>query len=112
MRISSRSFTYAIFDKQGLRQRISDDDVRDLTRITHFAQQEVFQRLSNQNDIIMSAAMEAANDYKSCLDELTFDNKRLIRNLTMLAEANEDHAKHIVKVIEGHIMEVMSFFHK
>ena len=57
------------------------------------------------------SAQEVVNDYKSSLDDLTCNNRRLINMLTMLAEENKAHAEEIVKAIEKHIIEVCGFFH-
>ena len=54
-------------------------------------------------------AVEAAKEYKSSLDELTFNSKLHINVLTMLADENVKYAESIVGVIEEHINKVSSW---
>ena len=58
----------------------------------------------------MTWAEEVANDFKLCLEDLIYNDEKLIFHLTMMAEMNVAHAERIVKVIEKHILEVMWFF--
>jgi len=50
---------------------------------------------------------EVINEYQSSLNDLTFNSKPLINMLTMLADDNEQHAPHIVEVIESHMNKVL-----
>lgn len=49
---------------------------------------------------------EVSNEYKSAIQDLTFNSKPLINALTMLAEDNKDSGEVIVKVIFDRIKEV------
>ena len=51
-------------------------------------------------------AEEAVEEYRSSLEDLTFNSKPLINMLTMLAEENAQHAFQIVQVIENRIAKV------
>ncbi|KAL5012400.1 hypothetical protein ScPMuIL_010951 [Solemya velum] len=53
-------------------------------------------------------AEEVVEEYESSLAELTFNSKPQINMLTMLAEDHEQHASHIVKVIEERIEKMDS----
>ena len=54
-------------------------------------------------------AEEVVEEYKSSLNDLTFNSKVHINLLTMLAEDNVQYSEHIVKIIEAHLQKV-SFF--
>lgn len=58
----------------------------------------------------MAYLEEVMNDYRNSLRDLHFNSKPLINMLTMLAEENEQHAPHIVKVIEDEILKVYVVF--
>ena len=48
-------------------------------------------------------------EYKSSLEDLTFNSKPLISMLTMLADDNRDYSPQIVQVIESRIKKVDNF---
>ncbi len=54
-------------------------------------------------------AEEAIDEYKSSLDDLTFNSKPHINMLTMLADDYREHASEIVEVIEQHLEKVYIF---
>ena len=49
---------------------------------------------------------EVAEDYKSSLDDLTFNSRIEIANLTVIAKENIPAAQAIARVIEEHIDKV------
>lgn len=49
---------------------------------------------------------EVCEEYRSSLEDLTFNSKPLINVLTMLAEENIKYAPEIVQVIENHLRRV------
>lgn len=61
---------------------------------------------TKQNIGLKNMANKEAEDFRSSLCDLTVNSKPLISMLTMLAEENQEHAEHIVKVIEKHISQV------
>jgi hypothetical protein len=52
------------------------------------------------------ASDEVAEDYKNSLEDLTFNSRWEISNLTVIAKENMDHALAISRVIENHIKSV------
>lgn len=48
----------------------------------------------------------AAEEYKTSLDDLTFNSKPHINALTMLAEEYQDEARVIVRIIEEKLVKV------
>ena len=59
---------------------------------------------SQPNDVV--------TEYKTAIQDLTFNSKPLINALTMLAEDNKDFGSNIIKVICDRIMEVIFIFSK
>ena len=51
-------------------------------------------------------AEEIAAEYKTSLEDLTFNSKPVINMLTMVAEENIDYAEQIVRVIEERLNKV------
>ena len=49
-------------------------------------------------------------DFESALEDLTFNSKPLINDLTMAAEKYKPIANNIVKMIEQRVLEVASFY--
>ena len=52
---------------------------------------------------------EVSIEYKSAIQDLTFNSKPLINALTMLAEDNKDFGTNIVQVICDRIKKVKGF---
>jgi pre-mRNA cleavage complex 2 protein Pcf11 len=49
---------------------------------------------------------EVAEDYKTSLEDLTFNSRVEINNLTLIANENIPHALAIARTIENHIKNV------
>ena len=52
---------------------------------------------------------EIAEDYKSSLEDLVTNDASQIRNLTVIAKENTEHAMDISRVLENHIRSVGVF---
>ena len=52
------------------------------------------------------AGKVAAEEYKTALEDLTFNSKPMINVLTMLAEENIEHGQYIIQTIHDRIKQV------
>jgi hypothetical protein len=57
-------------------------------------------------DIVMASTDELAEDYKASLEDLTFNSRYEIGNLTVIARENIQSAQAIARTLETHIHQV------